>query len=196
MFSYSVVSYLHAMLHLFYDALFFHKSILTTIFFYFSIFVGFSFGFCVFFCFYCRKTFATVFASLFGVATLTRYFAKSQIIVTAYKFPFSDIGNGPIVSMITVSKIDCGVGVITAQILQFLYSCFSRRILIFAHIIFFRTEDWIIMEISHNLLSLFLIIYYFCSRYDDYLQQFQIFFPAFLKSFMLTFCIIMSFIGH
>jgi len=56
--------------------------------------------------------FATVFALLFWIGIATRYLVKSQIRVTAYSFPYSDLGRGPIVSTITLSKAICGVSVI------------------------------------------------------------------------------------
>jgi len=45
---------------------------------------------------------------LFGIGIAARYLVKSQINVTAYSLPFSDLGSGPIVSTITLSKACTG----------------------------------------------------------------------------------------
>jgi len=48
---------------------------------------------------------------------VARYFVKSQINVTAYSFPVSDLGSEPTVSTITLSKALCGVSVIVNGVL-------------------------------------------------------------------------------
>jgi len=55
---------------------------------------------------------ATVFALLSGIGIVARHFVKSQINVTAYSFPVSDLGSGPIVSTMNLSKALCWVSVI------------------------------------------------------------------------------------
>jgi len=47
---------------------------------------------------------ATVFALLSGIGIVSKYFDKSQNYVTAYSFPVSNLGSGPIVSTITLSN--------------------------------------------------------------------------------------------
>jgi len=53
---------------------------------------------------------ATVFALLSGICIVRRYFVKPHINVTAYSFPVSDLGSGPLYPQLPYREPFCHLG--------------------------------------------------------------------------------------